>query len=197
MGGIVNKITDTIGLTDYSGLMDASRQGGLAALGGMEEALSFLREADEMPRQFREQAMQRLADVYGFGSPKAQKQFYKNLPNDPFYKMMSQGAEEAYLRGQSATGQLRGGESIMGVANLENKLRQATLANQLGGINSIMRLPDYTPQIYSSISGIGQQKGMNIMNLAQQQQANQQAGFGNLLGIGQMLSGFGWNPLEK
>jgi len=193
MGKAVGGLTDAIGLTDYSGLMDQTRRGGQAALGGMQEALDYLKEADKLPRQYREQALQQIAGIYGIGEggAEAKQQFYQGLTDDPYYKMMSQGAEEAYLRNQSATGDLRGGGSIMGVANLENQIRQATMQNQLGGLQGIMGMtPDYTESIYGGISGIGQQKGMNIMNLAQQQQANNQAAMGNVLGMGKMIAGF-------
>jgi hypothetical protein len=194
MGKAVNKVTDTIGLTDSQAGVRATQRGGKAALKGMEDALSYLKEADKIPAQYREEAMRQIADIYGFGGGgtggRGQSSYMQNITQDPFYQMLSQGADESYLRGQSATGQLRGGASITGLAGLENQMRMQTLGNKLQGLQyGVSGLPNYTKDIYSGISGVGQQRGMNIMNVGQARVAADQAGFDNLVGLGKMASG--------
>jgi hypothetical protein len=193
MGKAVNKVTDTIGLTDSQAGVEATKKGGKAAVAGMEEALAYLKQADKLPAQYREQAMRQLADLYGFGD--GESTYMQNITQDPFYQMLSQGADESYLRGQSATGQLRGGSSITGLAGLENQIRMQTLSNKLQGLQyGVEGLPNYTKDIYSGISGIGQQRGLNITNVGQARVAADQAGFDNLVGLGKMASGMGFTP---
>lgn len=176
---------------DDSGVK-ATKEGYAAMLKAQTEALDYLKGQDELPRQYRQDALGQLAGIYGFGpgGEEAKQAFYQGIPDDPYYQMMSQGAEEAYLRGQSATGQLRGGSSIMGVANLENQIRQQTVQNQLSGIEGMMNMaPDYTGDIYQGMYGLGQTQGQGIMDAARARQAAKQAQQQNLLGLGQFALG--------
>ena len=124
MGSLVNSVTDAFGLTDSDAAIDATRRGYAQLTESQRKALEYLQGVDEMPRQYRTGAMTRLADIYGFGDPNAQQEFFSGLSGDPFYEaiMSTMGArEDAYLRNQSATGQLRGGGSVLGLRIVTGK----------------------------------------------------------------------------
>lgn len=198
MGDLFNSVTDTLGITDSGAAADATRKGYAAMSAAQKEALEYLKEIDALPRQYRDQAMNQMANIYGFGENGAQGQqdFYAGLENDPFYKqiMSTMGdREEAYLRGQSATGQLRGAESIMGLGDIAADTRNQAFAgaygNQLSGIQSLMGLPDYTEGIYNGMVGIGDTEGRGIIGVGQAEQEAEQAGWNNLLGTASLFTG--------
>lgn len=199
MGGLVNKVTDTLGLTDSGAAAAAAREGAGVAAGAQQESLDYLKEIDKLPRELRDKALTQLGNIYGFGAEGTQEHFLGGLTDDPFYEMIKGTLgkrEEAYLRGQSATGDLRGGESILGFGDVAQETEREALGaayqNQLQGIQSLMGTPDYARDIAGGISGVGQTKAQGIIAAGQAEQDAEQIGFGNLLGVGQLASGAGW-----
>ena len=108
----------------------------------------------------------------------------------PLYQALLQGAEGAVLRNASATGGLRGGQSIGGLA----KVQQGALANAYGQEqNKLMGLAGMPSMqapsslgISNLMSQMGQTQAQGIMGSAQTQASQQQAGFGNLMGAGSL-----------
>ena len=199
MGSFVNSVTDGLGLTDSGAAADATKRGYATMTAAQQEALDYLKEVDAAPRGYREDAMGRMADVYGFGEEGSQQAFYDGLEQDPFYQQIMgtmDDRQEQYLRRQGATGNLRGGESIMGVgdiaADTRNQAFMGAYQNQLQGIQGLMGLPDYTESIYNGITGIGDTQGRGQIAYGQTQQDASQAGFNNLVGMGKIAVGAGW-----
>lgn len=198
MGSLVNSVTDAFGLTDSQAGARATRAGYGAMEAAQREGLDYLKEVDKLPRQYRESAMTRLADIYGFGDEGAQQSFYDNLSDDPFYAAIMDtldSREDAFLRSQSATGDLRGGASVVGVGDVAQGTEQQALLsayqNQLSGIQSLMNLPDYTKDIYSGTVDIGDTVGRGKIAYGQALEDAEQAGMDNLMGFAQLGVGAG------
>lgn len=199
MGGIVNTVTDTLGLTDSGAAAEAAERGAATTAGAERESLDYLKELDALPREFREKALSQLGNIFGFGDEGAQQEFYGGLTSDPFYEMIKgtlPEREKAFLRGQSATGDLRGGSSILGLGDVAQKTEREALAgayqNQLQGIQSLMGTPSYGREIATGISGVGRTLGQGQIAAGQAQQDAAQGGLNTLLGVGKLASGAGW-----
>jgi len=207
-GGVFNKVTDTLGLTDSEAAERATRQGYATLTAAQQEALDYLREANAIPQEIREmgygfnrEALQNLAGAYGLGDSGAQQAFFDNLTMNPLYEATMSGlddAQENYLRTQSATGDLRGGASIKRLAELNRDTKNQALMNalnyQIGGFQDILgrtALPDYTRDIASGIGGVGQTQAQGQIAVGQAQQNAAQAGLNNLLGLGSLAVGSG------
>jgi len=197
MGKIVNSVTDGLGLTDSGAAARGTAKGYAAMSEGQQQALDYLKKLNELPAELRTQGMSKMADIFGYGDPNAQQDYFSGLTEDPFYKMISEGGDEAVLRNQSAIGELRGGSSFSALAQNENKNRMATHNNNLEGINAFMGLPDYGSAIYGGMNDMATTKGQGIIDVAQAKQNAEQAGFNNLIGVGAAAAGLGWNPLAK
>ena len=186
MGGLVNTVTDAIGLTDSGAAARAAREGAWITADYQRQALDYLKETDKLPREFREKALTRLGDIYGFGAEGGRQQFFEGLREDPLYETLLGGREEAYLRGQSATGNLRGAESVLGLGNVENQLLMDVYQDQLSGIQSLMGTPNYARDIASGTAGIGRTLGQGRIAQGQAQADAEQRGFENIVGIGKL-----------
>jgi len=196
MGCLVNKVTDTLGLTDSGAAARGTKAGYAASVAGQEEGLDYLRGVDEPIRGYRDNAFSQWADLQGVGAggAEAQQQAYSNLEEDPFYKMIMgtmDDRQETYARTQSATGDLRGGETIMGLGDVAADTREQAFGtayqNKLSGLQGIVQgTPDYTGDIYGGITGIGNTKGKGMIAVGQAKQDADQAGMDNLLGIGKL-----------
>jgi hypothetical protein len=165
-----------------------------------KEALSYLKQLNQLPEQLRGEAMAQMGSIFGFGEggSEAQSEFFDNLTQSPFYQMLSQGADEAYLRQQGVTGDLLGGASITGVTNLENENRMKALDFQLGGIESLMGLPDYSRDIVTGMTGLGETRGQGIMDVARAKQAQVESGTQMAMDLATLAisptAGLGYNP---
>lgn len=188
MGSAVNRVTDAVGLTDSDAAEKAIGRGVKADVKGRKKAADYLIEADRLPREFREAGLMRLGDAFGFGEEGAQEAFYDSITENPLYANLLEGREEAFLRNQSATGDLRGGASIAGVGRVENEVFRDVLGNELQGIQALMSGPDYTRDIANAYSGIGQVQGQGLIAQGQARQNADQAGFNNLLGVLEIAS---------
>ena len=99
--------------------------------------------------------------------------------------------EDAILRNQSATGGLRSGGTDLMLAENQRRNRLEATQRALGGLQQMAGLPSNASQIAQQTSNIGQTLGQGIIGAEQSAQAGQQAGFGNLMGLGQLgLSAF-------
>lgn len=189
-------VTDAIGSIFGGGGGDdaaaASRDAAAIQAQYQREALDYLKETNQLPQQFREGALSQLGGLYGLegGDPNAMQAIQSN----PIYQAtMGQlpQQEEAILRNQSATGALRTGATDAMLAENQRQNQLQAYQNTLGGLQGLAQLPTQAGAIAQQTSNIGQTLGQGIVGAAQSQAAGQQAGFGNLLGLGSLgLSAF-------
>lgn len=141
-----------------------------------KEALDYYKQQMALPTELRDQALGSIQDIYfGEGGMDA-------LKSNPMYQMQMEGAEEAALRNASATGMLRSGQSIMDVTGAQNRAAM----NTLGGLQGLAGFDTGAQNIANMMSGIGQTQAQGLIANAQNQAASNQAGFGNMLGLGQL-----------
>lgn len=116
------------------------------------------------------------------------------IMNNPIYQaaLGDIGAqEESILRNQAATGALRGAGTEQMLAENQRLNQYQALQASLGGLQGLSGLPSNAGAIAQQTAGIGQTLGQGIIGAAQSEQASQQAGFSNLMGLGQLgLAGF-------
>lgn len=179
MGFVKDTFDDLTGKTAARAAKRASRRQAEA----QGEALDYLRERDELPSQIREEALLGLQDLY-LGDGRAD--FLEDIRQDPFYQMQVEEAEEAALRGASASGLLRSGAVPETLAGIAPRLLQESYRERVGGLQGLSMLPTYEPQIAQLISGIGGTEAAGITGAAQARQA----GTGNLIRGATALLGF-------
>jgi hypothetical protein len=158
------------------------------------EALDYLKEREEIPQQYREEAIQQLAGYYGLpGGTGDQGQMIEGLRQTPLYEAImgtQEAGEEAILRQAAATGGLRSGTTQAALADQAQRLQQEALLQsynqQVQGLQGLAGLPSLAPMIAQQTGGIGQTLGQGQVAAAQAELQGQQAGFGNLLGAGQL-----------
>lgn len=187
MGSIVNKVTDTLGLTDSKAPARAAGQASQTQAAAQREALEYMKEREAIPQQFREGALGQLGGLYGLeGGTAGADQSIRNNPIFQATQGMIPQQEEAILRNQSATGALRTGGTDQMLAENQRMNTLQAYQNTLGGLQGLASLPSNTNQIASGMAGIGQTLGQGQVAAAQANQAAGQQGFGNLMGAGQL-----------
>lgn len=183
MGGITDAIGGIFGGGGDDGA-DAARDAAGIQAQYQREALDYLKEREAIPQQFREGALSQLGGFYGLegGDPNAQQA----IQSSPIYQAtMGQipQQEEAILRNQSATGALRTGGTDMMLAENQRQNQLQAYQNALGGLQGLAGTPSNAGAIAQQTSNIGQTLGQGLVGAAQSQQAGNQAGFGNAMGL--------------
>lgn len=168
------------GLTGETASRAAKEAAGTAA-GAQMESLEYLKEVNKLPQQYREQALTKMADIYGLGDPGAQEGFFQGLTGSPIYQSIMGGkeaGEEAILRQAGATGGLRSGNVQDALARYSGDLERQALMDALqfetGGLSGLAGLDTGTRDIASTISGIGSTQAAGITGAAQAKQAGMQ-----------------------
>lgn len=191
MGGVVSGIGDAIGGIFGGGgggdAADASRDAAAIQAQYQREALNYLKETNQLPQQFREGALSQLGGLYGLegGDPNAAQAIQSNPIFQATLGQLPQ-QEEAILRNQAATGALRTGATDAMLAENQRQNQLQAYQNTLGGLQGLAQLPTNAGAIAQQTSNIGQTLGQGIVGAAQSRAAGQQAGFGNLMGLGQL-----------
>lgn len=173
---------------------EASIQGANITAQAQREGLDYLKEREEIPRQFSEQGLKGLGGLYGMeGGTGSQQDLINKALQSPLYGALMGGkeaGEEAILRNASATGGLRSGnvQSAMYDYNtqLQNKALLESYNQQLSGLQGLAGLPSYAPQIAQQTGAIGQTLGQGQVAAGQALQTGQQQQFGSLMGLGQL-----------
>jgi len=203
MTGTLRKITGAKDQKEAS--RSASRQAAEAQETGtaqiveaQREALEYLKEREQLPQQFREGALGRIAGLYGLeGGEGSQEELISQARLSPIYEAIlssRDAGEESILRNRSVTGGLRSGASIGDLTNynqqLENQALLTAYNQQLQGLQGLAMLPSNAGAIAQQIGGIGQTLGQGTMAAGQtraqgtmaagQAQANM---FGGLAGL--------------
>lgn len=153
------------------------------------EALAYLKEREQIPQQFREEALNQLAGAYGVPGGAGAEEFLRNAESSPVYQAIMGNIpqqEESILRNQSATGALRTGASDAMLAENQRKTKSGALMSTLQGVQGMAQLPSLAPQIASGIAGVGQTLAQGQIAAAQYGQSQGQNQFGNMLGLGQL-----------
>ncbi len=195
MGGVVDSVTSAVGGLFGGGgddAADASRDAANIQARYQREALNYLKRREKLPQQFREGALSQLGGLYGLegGDAGALEQIQQNPIFQATLGRLPQ-QEEAILRNQAATGALRTGATDAMLAENQRQNQLQAYQNTLGGLQGLANLPSQAGNIAQQTSNIGQTLGQGIIGAAQSQQASNQAGFGNLLGLGSLgLSAF-------
>lgn len=149
-----------------------------ASLTAQQEQLNYLKDVDELPRQFREQALTQLGEVYlgaeGFQYPEGQ--LLDQAKNSEMFSMLREQGEEAVLRGASATGGLRSGSASEALADNTQRALMSSYAEQqkqyemgLQGVASLANLPLQTANISNVMGSMGQTQAAGILGVGQAQ----------------------------
>lgn len=189
MGGLVS------GLFGGDDAADASRDAANIQAQAQREALDYLKETEEIPQQFRREALSVLGGVAGLpGGTGSQQALIDQARLSPLYEAIigtREQGEEAILRNAAATGGLRSGNVQQALADQAQQLEQSALLQaynqQLGGLQSLAQTQTNPQQIANQISAIGQTQAQGITAAAQAQQSAAGQGFSTLLGLGSLF----------
>jgi len=164
---------------------EASIYGANLEAEAQREALAYLKEREELPRQFSEGALTRLGGLYGLeggiGEPlKSQEELIQDALASPLYGQLMGGqeaGEEAILRSASATGGLRSGNVQQNLYDYNVQLENRALLDSYN-----QQVADYSQEI----SGLQGMAGLpsNAVEIARQTSA-----IGTTLGAGQTAAG--------
>jgi hypothetical protein len=164
------------------------------------ESLEYLKEREEIPQQFREEALTRLGGLYGLpGGRGSQAYLVRRARQSPLYQEMIGGreaGEEAILRSAAATGGLRSGgvqEALYDYnVQLENQALLQAYNQQLAGLTGMAQLPSASAQIAQQMGDVGATRAAGVQAAAQAKQAGTQQMMSGLMGIGQLgISAYG------
>ena len=203
MGGVVSSV---FGGGDDAA--DAAKDASQVQAQAQREALDYLKEREKLPSAFSDAALQGFGGEFGLTLDENDEVVSDGLSiidrarQSPFYKTSVRDAEEAVLRNASVTGGLRSGNTNDNLARANNAVLQNAYNQQLSGLQGMMNMPSNANNIAASMAGIGQTQAQGMTAAAQAQQAGNQQGIDNLMGIAGLaatamsLGGFSDNRLK-
>jgi len=159
------------------------------------EALEYLKEREELPQGFREEALTSLAGLYDVeGGQGSQQDLIDRAIESPLYQSIMSGqevGEEAIMRSAGATGGLRSG-NVQGNmydynVQLQNRALLASYNEQLQGLTGLAGLPSNANNIATGTANIGATLGQGKLAGAQMENMQGQNQMNNLMqmaGIG-------------
>lgn len=188
MGKVFSGIGKLFGGDDVS---DAPKKAASIQANAQREALDYLKEVERLPQQYREGALTQLAGLYGVdGGEGSQQAVIDRAMASPLYQSLLSGrdaGEEAILRNASATGGLRSGNTQAALYDYNARLENDALLNaynqQVQGLGGLAQLPSLAPAIAQQTGAIGSTLAQGKVASAQAQQAQQQQGIDNALGL--------------
>lgn len=184
MGGVVDSV---FGGGDDAA--DAAKDAASIQAQAQREALDYLKEREKLPTAFSEGALKGFGGEFGLTLGPDGKvisdgmSIIERAKASPFYQTSVRDAEDAVLRNASVTGGLRSGTANENLARANNAVLQNAYNMQLGGLQSLMGMPSNANNIAASMAGLGQTQAQGITAAAQAQQAGNQQGLNNILGI--------------
>jgi hypothetical protein len=169
------------------------------------KALDYLKEREELPQQFREEALTSLAGLYDLeGGEGDQQALIERAMNSPLYKALMGGrelGEESIMRNASATGGLRSG-NVQGAmydynTQLQNQALLQSYNEQIQGLTGLASLPSGANAIAQTISSIGATRAGGVAGAgattaqgmiadANAKSQGSQNAMGNLMGLGSL-----------
>lgn len=184
----------TLGMvdTDFSG-QDAAKDVRRATEGAaatqaeyQREALDYLKEREQIPQQFREQALTRLGGLAGLeGGEGSQAEMIERAKASPLYGALLRSGDEASARVRSMKGLTRSGTAISDTQEAQDRALLTALNQEQQQLQGLAGLPSMAPQIAQTTAGIGQTLAQGQIASAQGQIAAQNMGMNQLLGLGQ------------
>lgn len=126
--------------------------------------LDYLEDVDRLPREYREQALTQLGEVYlgpeGFQYPEGQ--LLDQARNSEMFAMLRDEGSDAILRSASATGGLRSGGTIESLVDNQQRALMTSYQQQqeqyemgLQGVASLANLPLNTANISNVMGDMG------------------------------------------
>lgn len=182
--GNIGEFIETGGLGGGGGGM-GPQEGGYSPFG--EKALDYLMDFEQLPREYRDQA---LPSLYGM-TQEGFNPSYDQLTSDPLYQSQLRAGEEAALRHGAVTGGKRGTDINRSLAansqglleDSYNRQLQDRMRKQQGLQGFAFGQPNNTNQISNLMLGIDE----NAINQQTAQAQMEQARMGQLLGGGSAL----------
>lgn len=153
-------------------------------IGFQREALDYLKGIQELPLQYRDQAMRQLMGFYT-GDPEVQQQMVERAQSSPFYQSMVQAGQEGVLDKAQAMGMSRSGNVARDLSRSNQAVLQGLLQQNLQGLQGFAGTPVSGQGVANVLQSMGQTAGSAGMGIAQAQQS----GMGQLLGLGASLFG--------
>ena len=154
-----------------------------------QQALAYLKEREKIPQALREGALTGLGGEYGLtigadGKAVMSGSVLDRAKSSPFYTEAVRLGEDSVLRNASATGGLRSGTASENLANVNQQALLQSYQTQLQGLQGLGSLQSNANQIAGLTQGVGQTYAQGISGAAQAQQAGDNQGFSNLIGLG-------------
>lgn len=188
MGNIISEVTDFVGLTDTGAPKEAAK----LSADYQNRALEYLKQKEEIPSQFKEEALTGLAGLLGLPggtgealiSPQLQSISGDEIKGSSVFDALMgtiPGAQEAVLSKAAATGGLRSGNVQDALARTTSDIERQAILDSLGYLTS-----ERDKQIALEESNIGRQLGGLQMLMGQQSYAPQIAS--GISGVGQTLA---------
>lgn len=158
-----------------------------------KQALAYLKEREKIPQALREGALTGLGGEYGLtigadGKAVMSGSVLDRAKASPFYTEAVRLGEDSVLRNASATGGLRSGTASENLANVNQQALLQSYQTQLQGLQGLGSLQSNANNIAGLTQGIGQTYAQGISGAAQAQQAGDNQGFSNLLGLGSAVA---------
>ena len=183
--GFVGDIVSSITGSDSA---DAAKDASKLSAAGKQEAIDYLKEAEEIPHQFRDESLKKLGGLYGLeGGEGNMGQFINEAKESPLYKSIlgsKKAGEDAITRNAAMTGGLRSGNIQEGLYDYNVQLKNAALLTSVndmkGGLTGLSGLGDNSNAIAQLIADKGETLAQGKVGAAQAKQS----GIGNLLGLG-------------
>lgn len=171
------------------GSIYAASEAGKASQGAAEtqaqaqqNALNYQMAREELPIQFRDQALSNLGGIAGYeGGTGSQQELIDRAKASPLYQQIignQQLGEDAITRNAAATGGLRSGDVQANLydynTRLENEALLESYNQQLGGIQQLAGMPLNTNAIANQMSNIGGTRAAGDIAAANAQQVGWQ-----------------------
>ena len=169
---------------------DAAESAAATQAAAEMEALDYLKETEEIPQQFREEALLRLGGIYGLeGGEGSQQEVIDRALASPLYAQIMGGqeaGEETILRHAAATGGLRSGNVQHNLydynVQLENRALLESYNQQMQGLQSMAQLPSNAAAIAEQTSAVGTTLGQGEIAAGQAMAAGYQGIGDSVLG---------------
>jgi len=203
----MGKIIDDLPLIGGGGddAKKASQRAARQQVAGQTEALEYLKEREELPQKYREEALTGLADLYLSDDTAQQQALIDKAMDSPLYQQQLSAIDQYRMQsGRDISAQAAGAGKLysgdlrdelarrdLQSAQLQNKALTQSYNQQLQGLAGLGQLPSLAPQIAQGYSDIGATRAAGTLGAYQSQQAGQQAGFSNLGGLaGLVMQGY-------
>jgi hypothetical protein len=189
MGGVVDSV-----LGGGDDAADAATDAAEVQAQAQREALQYLKKREKLPSAFGDAALKGFGGEFGLTLDEDGEvisdgmSIIERAKASPFYNTAVADAEDAVLRNASVTGGLRSGNTNDNLARANNMVLENEYNRQLGGLQAIMGMPSNANNIAATMAGIGQTQGQGMVAAAQAEQAGNQQGLNNLMGIGQLIA---------